>query len=191
MSMKGLSVDWRALFSWRHTGAGLNAGTYSCLFSTKNKIGRIVMWKWLTKFASPMHFYLLVNRLTPWLGWGAAILFVAGVYGALFYAPADYQQGESFRIIYVHVPSAWMSMFVYMVMAAAGGCRANLENQGIRCHCTQQRPSRGFIYISCSGDRVLMGQAYVGYLVGLGRKVNIGINSAISLPWVYCIAVCY
>lgn len=79
------------------------------------------MWKWITKFASPMHFYLLVNRLTPWLGWGAAILFVAGVYGALFYAPADYQQGESFRIIYVHVPSAWMSMFAYMVMAAAGG----------------------------------------------------------------------
>lgn len=68
-----------------------------------------------------MHFYLLVNRLTPWLGWGAVILFVAGLYGAMFYAPPDYQQGESFRIIYVHVPSAWMSMFIYMVMAVAGG----------------------------------------------------------------------
>lgn len=67
-----------------------------------------------------MHFYLLVNRLTPWLGWSAAILFILGLYGAFFYAPADYQQGESFRIIYVHVPSAWMSMFVYMVMAGAG-----------------------------------------------------------------------
>ena len=78
------------------------------------------MWKWLTKFASPMHFYNLVNRLTPWLGWAAAILFIVGLYGAFFYAPADYQQGESFRIIYVHVPSAWMSMFVYMVMAMSG-----------------------------------------------------------------------
>ncbi len=78
------------------------------------------MWKWITKYASPMHFYLLVNRLTPWLGWSAAILFILGLYGAFFYAPADYQQGESFRIIYVHVPSAWMSMFVYMVMAGAG-----------------------------------------------------------------------
>jgi heme exporter protein C len=67
-----------------------------------------------------MHFYLLVNRLTPWFGWSAAVLFVAGLYGAFFYAPADYQQGESFRIIYVHVPSAWMSMFVYMCMAGAG-----------------------------------------------------------------------
>ncbi len=78
------------------------------------------MWKWITKYASPMHFYLLVNRLIPWLGWSAAILFILGLYGAFFYAPADYQQGESFRIIYVHVPSAWMSMFVYMVMAGAG-----------------------------------------------------------------------
>ncbi len=78
------------------------------------------MWKWITKYASPMHFYLLVNRLTPWLGWSAAILFILGLYGAFFYAPADYQQGESFRIIYVHVPSAWKSMFVYMVMAGAG-----------------------------------------------------------------------
>jgi heme exporter protein C len=78
------------------------------------------MWKWLTKYASPMHFYNLVNRLTPCLGWSAAILFALGLYGAFFYAPADYQQGESFRIIYIHVPSAWMSMFVYMVMATSG-----------------------------------------------------------------------
>ena len=78
------------------------------------------MWEWIVKFASPMNFYSLVNRCVPWL-WGAAMaLFAAGVYGALFYSPPDYQQGESVRIIYVHVPSAWMSMFVYMVMAGAG-----------------------------------------------------------------------
>jgi heme exporter protein C len=78
------------------------------------------MWEWLIKFASPMNFYLLVNRLAPWLGRAAVVLLVAGLYGAFFYAPPDYQQGESFRIIYVHVPSAWMSMFVYMTMAGAG-----------------------------------------------------------------------
>jgi heme exporter protein C len=78
------------------------------------------MWEWLIKFASPMNFYLLVNRFAPWLGRAAIILFAVGLYGAFFYAPADYQQGESFRIIYVHVPSAWMSMFVYMTMAGAG-----------------------------------------------------------------------
>ena len=78
------------------------------------------MWEWITKYASPPNFYVLANKLVPWFGWTAAILFVAGVYGALFYAPPDYQQGESFRIIYVHVPSAWMSMFVYVAMATAG-----------------------------------------------------------------------
>ncbi len=72
------------------------------------------------KYASMQHFYLLARRLTPWFGWIAVLLFAAGVYGAFFYAPADYQQGESFRIIYVHVPSAWMSLFVYMVMAGSG-----------------------------------------------------------------------
>ena len=78
------------------------------------------MWEWIVKFASPMHFHTLVNKLAPWLGRAAVLLFAYGLYGALFQAPADYQQGESFRIIYVHVPSAWMSMFVYMMMAGAG-----------------------------------------------------------------------
>lgn len=74
----------------------------------------------LIKYSSPQHFYDLAHRLTPWFGWGAFLLLILGLYGAFFYAPADYQQGESFRIIYVHVPSAWMSLFVYVVMASAG-----------------------------------------------------------------------
>jgi len=78
------------------------------------------MWEYLVKFASPVHFYALANRLAPWFGRLSVALFILGLYGALFYAPPDYQQGESFRIIYVHVPSAWMSMFVYVVMATAG-----------------------------------------------------------------------
>ena len=49
--------------------------------------------------------------------WFALLCFVTGLYGGLVMAPADYQQGESFRIIYIHVPSAWMSLFVYMVIA--------------------------------------------------------------------------
>jgi heme exporter protein C len=49
-----------------------------------------------------------------------AIAIAWGLYGGLVLAPADYQQGDSFRIIYVHVPSAWMSLFIYVVMAVAG-----------------------------------------------------------------------
>jgi heme exporter protein C len=74
----------------------------------------------LYRYAAPPHFHALSRRLAPWLGAVAAALLGTGLVGGLWLAPPDYQQGESFRIIYVHVPSAWMSLFVYVVMAAAG-----------------------------------------------------------------------
>ena len=70
-------------------------------------------------YANPQHFLALARRLTPWL-LGVASAFVAvGVYLALFVAPPDYQQGDAVRIMYVHVPAAWMALFVYGSMAAA------------------------------------------------------------------------
>ncbi|HBG50245.1 MAG TPA: heme ABC transporter permease, partial [Gammaproteobacteria bacterium] len=55
--------------------------------------------------------------MIPWL-WGAAVaLLVVGAVGGLVLAPVDYQQGQAYRILFVHVPSAWMAMFVYMFMA--------------------------------------------------------------------------
>lgn len=78
------------------------------------------MWTFFHRLGSPPHFYAIAGRLIPWLGWSAAGLLAAGLYGGLVLAPPDYQQGESYRIIFIHVPSAWMSLFVYVVMAAAG-----------------------------------------------------------------------
>ena len=78
------------------------------------------MFERFHQYAAPMHFHRLSRKLSPWLFGISAVLFVAGLVGGLILAPADYQQGESFRIIYVHVPSAWLSMFCYMVMASAG-----------------------------------------------------------------------
>ena len=78
------------------------------------------VWAFLYKMASPRHFHRLASRLIPWIGAAALLLFVHGLYGA-FTAPADYQQGESYRIIFIHVPSAWMSMFVYVFMAFCAG----------------------------------------------------------------------
>jgi len=72
------------------------------------------------RLGSPRYFFAMAGRAIPWTGGVCAALFVAGLYGALIHAPPDYQQGESVRIIYVHVPSAWMSLFVYTAMAAAG-----------------------------------------------------------------------
>jgi heme exporter protein C len=77
------------------------------------------MWTWFHKLASPPHFYRVAGKLIPWFGWPAFILIVASLYGGLVLAPPDYQQGDAFRIIYVHAPSAWMSLFIYVVMAVS------------------------------------------------------------------------
>ena len=73
------------------------------------------------RMASPPHFYSFTDKLLPWLIVFFLILLVTGLYLGLYKAPTDYQQGDSYRIIYVHVPAAWMSLFIYMVMAIAGG----------------------------------------------------------------------
>lgn len=73
------------------------------------------------RFASPQSFYPLAGKMIPWF-WGlAAIFFVVGLYISFFVAPTDFQQGEGYRIIFVHVPAAWMSMFIYLVMAFWAG----------------------------------------------------------------------
>jgi heme exporter protein C len=75
------------------------------------------------KYAAPATFHPLAGKLIPWFAWSGAILAVAGLYLSFFVAPTDFQQGESYRIIFIHVPAAWMSMFIYIVMAgwAAAG----------------------------------------------------------------------
>ena len=78
------------------------------------------MLTYLKGLAAPMRFYHWCARLAPWLGACTALLLALGWWGGLVLAPADYQQGDGFRIIYVHVPSAWMSLFVYVIMAGAG-----------------------------------------------------------------------
>ena len=76
-------------------------------------------WLWFHKLASPPYLYRTAGRLLPWLAIPAVVLTLAGAYGGLVRAPADYQQGEAFRIIYVHAPSAWLSLMAYTVMAGA------------------------------------------------------------------------
>src|ERR1700759_2749819 len=78
------------------------------------------MWTWFHKLASPPYVYETARRLTPWVGVCAAALIVLGLVDGLVFAPPDYQQGDAFRIIYVHAPSAWMSLFAYCVMAVSG-----------------------------------------------------------------------
>ncbi len=69
------------------------------------------------RFSSPQTFYPLAGRLAPFFWIASVALTVAGLYIGFFVAPTDFQQGDSYRIIFIHVPAAWMSMFIYVVMA--------------------------------------------------------------------------
>jgi heme exporter protein C len=76
-----------------------------------------VVGRFFHRMASPPHFYALAERFIPWLTGIFLLLLLAGLYGGLVLAPSDYQQGDSYRIIYIHVPAAWMSLFIYVLMA--------------------------------------------------------------------------
>ena len=78
------------------------------------------MFLWFHKFGSPPHFYRIAGKWIPWLNWIFVLLLLAGLYGGLILAPPDYQQGDSYRIIFIHVPAAWMSLFIYVAMAVCG-----------------------------------------------------------------------
>jgi len=78
------------------------------------------MWTWFYKLASPPYVYRVAALLAPWLLAAAALLIGYGLIDGLLFAPPDYQQGNAFRIIYVHAPAAWMSLFAYTTMAVAG-----------------------------------------------------------------------
>jgi len=75
---------------------------------------RLINW---FKFSSPATFYPLAGRLIPISTVIAIALIAYGLYLSFFVAPVDYKQGEGYRIIFVHVPASWMSMFIYLVMA--------------------------------------------------------------------------
>jgi heme exporter protein C len=78
-------------------------------------------------FAAPSRFYAMAGTLTPWF-WAAALLFgLTGLYVGFAIAPTDFQQGDAYRIIFIHVPAAWMSMLIYLVLAfwAAWGWMLN------------------------------------------------------------------
>jgi len=79
------------------------------------------------KYSTPRSFYPLAGSVVPWFAVGAVLTAIAGLYVGFFVAPTDAQQGEGYRIIFVHVPVSWMSMFIYVVMAfwAAVGLALN------------------------------------------------------------------
>lgn len=77
------------------------------------------MWSYLHRLASPKYFYQWTGRLLPWLAGLTSVFFIFGLMGGLFLSPADYQQGDAFRIIYIHVPAAILSLAIFTFLT---GC---------------------------------------------------------------------
>lgn len=87
----------------------------------------------LYRFASPATFYPLAGKMIPWFVAAAVIFGAVGLWLGMLVAPTDFQQGEGYRIIFIHVPASWMSMFIYLVMAfwAAIGLAFNTRLSGM------------------------------------------------------------
>ena len=79
-----------------------------------------ISWTWFHKLGSPKWFYAISGRMLPWLAVAAILLIGVGVVWGLAFAPQDYQQGNSFRIIYIHVPAAMLAQSCYVMLAVAG-----------------------------------------------------------------------
>lgn len=79
-----------------------------------------ILTLWFHKFGSPPTFYRVTKMLSPWLFGAAVLIGLVGIYGGLVLAPADYQQSDAYRIIFIHVPCAWMGLFAYIFMAVNG-----------------------------------------------------------------------
>ena len=73
------------------------------------------------RFANPARFMRIAEPILPWTSVAALVAILLALYFGIFDSPADYQQGETVRIMYVHVPAAWMALFAYTVMALASG----------------------------------------------------------------------
>ena len=135
--------------------------------------------------ASPARFVRISDKVFPWLLALTVILLTFGVAEALFLSPPDYQQGDTVRIMYVHVPSAWMSMMIYTVMAAALGLVPHLETSAGRYRRPRKRAARRRLHRCYAGHRLAVGQADVGRLVGVGRAADLGADPVFPVYRLY------
>ena len=138
--------------------------------------------RWFHQLGSPPYFdrFARAGRRAPT---GLALLVMAfGLYGALFVVPADYQQGDSFRILYIHVPSAWMSMFDLRADGDLRRHRADLAHQAVRDPRDGLRADRRRVHADHARHRFDLGQADVGHVVGLGSAPDDRTDPAVPLP---------
>ena len=118
--------------------------------------------------ANPTRFLALADRLVPWMAGASAVILAIGLYLG-FTAPEDYQQGITVRIMYIHVPFAWLSMMCYSLMAVSRSGHAGLAPPAGRRRAEIRRADRRGLHRAGADYRLDLGQADVGHLVGVGR----------------------
>ena len=127
----------------------------------------------MMNFANPTVFLALTRRVLPWLAAATAALFAVGLWLS-FAAPPDYQQGETVKIMYLHVPAAWLSTFIYGVMTAGGARHAGLAPSAGRRRAEGGGAARRGLHLHLPRHRLAVGQADVGDLLGVGRAPDLG-----------------
>ena len=117
----------------------------------------------------------------PWLFGAAALTIGYGVIAGLAIAPPDYQQGEAFRMIYVHVPAAILSVTIYTLMAAASAVALIWRIKVGHAVAAASAPVGASITLMTLVTGILVGQAHVGHLLGLGPAVDLGTDFAVPV----------
>ncbi len=119
----------------------------------------------------------------------SGILFVIGLYLGLFVAPTDFQQGDAYRVLFVHVPAAWMGMLLYVLLAfyAAVGWIFNARVSSMMA--SSLSITGAMFTLLGPRDGLAMGTSNMGHVVGLGRTDDVDADSAVSVHRIHFVAV--
>ena len=133
------------------------------------------------RLANPTFFLKLSGAVLPWLTGLTVVLMLVGLYLVFFVAPADYQQGETVKIMFIHVPSAWLAMMGYSIVTIASIGSSDLAPSHGRCRRQGGIADRRVFHAARADYGITLGQADVGNLLGLGRPPDVGADPVLPL----------
>jgi heme exporter protein C len=128
--------------------------------------------------------------MIPWFAAGGRLLAVAGLVIGLVVAPTDATQSDAYRIIFIHVPAAWMSMFLYVVMAGWSAAALGFNTRLSAMMAQAIAPTGALMTFHRVVDGSVLGAPDVGNVLGVGRADDVGADPALSLPRHHCVAQC-
>ena len=134
----------------------------------------------LIDLANPTRFLRLVNRLLPWLAAATVLLFAFGLYRAMS-APDDYQQGATVKIMFLHVPAAWLGMMGWGLMSVAALGTLGVAASAGRCGRQGGGADRRRLHLHLPRHRLAVGPPDLGHLLGMGRAADLDAGAAAAL----------